>query len=117
MKENIEEDLNLTFIPNQSKILGVVGDMIHVKNDENILIIPREEYFRVWNKWLDNKKWYCENRGYYCGVHGGAYPVEYTKSKPIILNEWSESDEDMRKVKYNSYIITKFEEDVDMEHG
>lgn len=55
MKEEIEEDLYLTFVPNEDQILGVVGDMIHVKNEENILIIPREEYFRIWNKWLDRK--------------------------------------------------------------
>lgn len=112
-----EEDLYLTFVPNEDEILGVYGDMIHIKNDENILIIPRKEYFRIWNLWLDAKKKYCEDRGYYCGVFGGAYPVEYTKDKPITIMEWSQSDEDMRKVIYDSYIIVKFEDYVDMEHG
>ena len=101
MNKKIDEKLYLTFTPNEDIILGVFEDMIHVKNEENILIIPRNEYFRIWNIWLDSKKKYCEDRGYYCGVFGGAYPLEYTKSKPITLNEWSRSAEDMRKVKYN----------------
>lgn len=112
-----EEEPYLTFVPDQDQILGVYGDMIHVKNEENILIIPREEYFRVWNNWIDSKKKYCESYSEYCGVFGGAYAVKYKKSKSITLNEWSESDEDMRKVKYDSYIISKFEDQVDMEHG
>ena len=37
MEKEIEEDLYLTFVPNEDQILGVVGDMIHVKNEENIL--------------------------------------------------------------------------------
>lgn len=115
MEEN--EELELTFTPNENQILGVVGDMIYVKNFENVLIIPRNEYFRAWNLWIDCKQDYCKRYGHFCGVFGGLEPKEYSKHSKIILNEWSESEEDIVEREYQTYIITKFEDHVDMEHG
>lgn len=122
MKE-IKEDIG--FDISDSQVLGVFDNMVHVKGikyaeDEIldcILIIPREVYLIVWNTWLNGKREYCERYNDYCGVMGYINAEEFIKTTPITLNKWNKDSEKMIPFEHEAFIVTKFEERCDFEHG
>ena len=111
------KNLHLRFDPSQDSVLGVFGDFIHVQVSEAVLQIPRAQYVKSWILWLNGKKEYCERYNHYCGVMGNTIPLEFTQTQDIIINEWSQSDEDYKKVSYPSFIVTRFDDVYDFEHG
>lgn len=117
MIEDENNELLMSFDISNSEILGVMDNHIHIKGDEAIFLVPREMYLKIWNMWLDAKQRYCEDRKYYCGVMG---TIEVTEARPIqdiTINEWSQSDEDMRKVTYKAFVVEDVGDYIDMEHG
>lgn len=115
-KEEIEE---ITFDPSRDEVLGVFGEEVHIKiEDVAVLITSKQEYLRVWANWLAGKQDRCEFSKYYCGVGGYTSP-EIIEQLPdnIVLNEWSQSDEDMKPIEYPIFKVTKFKDYHDFEHG
>jgi hypothetical protein len=51
-------NLHLTFDPSEAKVLGVFGELIHVKVSDRILQIPEEEYLKIWKIWIESKRNY-----------------------------------------------------------
>jgi hypothetical protein len=137
MSEEKEEDDEFypwfTFDPSNDEVLGVFKDEVHIRGreflddkdntEEIVLIIPRKEYLRVWNNWLDGKKQYCENWKHYCGVMGYTFPKEYTKEdykiNLITFDETKDVDDPnfMGSKDVNVYKVTKFIHVHDFEHG
>ena len=117
-EEKIEELKSIYYEPGTCEILGIFDNHIHVKSydEEVILIIPVEEHLRMFNIWLQEKQKYCENYGHYCGVLGYTCASTYEEDGIIKLNEYSETQGDI-VVDYPSYIVTKFEDVCDFEHG
>jgi hypothetical protein len=110
----LDEHLLTVFDPSKDHVLGVYGNDIHVTNGECIFIIPREEYLRVWNNWLDGKRSYCELWKEYCGVMGYTFPQECVKVEDITNGEDGVS---FKKISYPTFKVTKFDDHCDFEHG
>ncbi len=119
-KPTPEEDLKfrLAFDPNRDEVVGVFDDEVHVKFYDCIGIIPKNEYLRIWKKWLEAKSEYCVRYNEYCGF-GYAYPDKYELTdKKIFLNEWDKKKRKYKEVFYDVYFIYKYEKDGPcLEHG
>jgi len=129
MEEEIEEYIN--FDPSRDEVLGVFGNNVHVRgvkflgeeDSEIVLIIPRKEYLRVWNNWLDGKKSKCEAYQHYCGVMGYTFPVDYIKQDYqidlTVFDETKDVDDPdfVGSINVDVYKVTKFDDYHDFEHG
>lgn len=118
---------DITFDPSRDELLGVFNDEVHIKYEDyasdkhcdyGVLIIPQEEYLRVWKNYLNGKQKYCENYGHYCGVMGYTSPIDIEKlNRKINLNIWNERLDEMEEVPAQVFYISKFEDTHDFEHG
>jgi hypothetical protein len=132
----MEANTVLLFDPSTSNVLGVFGDKIHVEshghyesptqeNDfECVLTIPKKKYLRIWNMWLEGKKDYCERYNYYCGVMGYTIAEDFTEIDNITLNKFNpqanNDNEDTWfyiEVPTRAFLVNKFEDHCDFEHG
>jgi hypothetical protein len=147
METSIETRISLHFDPSENEVLGVLGKAIHIKSHgfivdtskeidlkvgvpysfdeisqgvedfDCILIIPRKEYIRIWNLWLDGKKAYCERYSEYCGVMGSTVAEDFEEVENTILNVWNEEKENYIETPTRTFIVRKFEDNCDFEHG
>ena len=112
--------------PFESEIIG--ADLTHVFIKEIIietedkcfpccLKVPRHEYIRVMNIWIDAKADYCMRFGEFCGVFGNFSALEYTQEGQInILLYVNEKDEPIYQ-DVPLIEVTRFDDQCDMEHG
>lgn len=128
-----KEELTIFFDPSEDKILGVFGDEVHVETyamkEEGedvpcVIIIPKKEYFRIWDLWIEGKKRYCELWGHYCGVMGYTFAEKFKEVSSITLNkmspDWNDDVEEtwtFVEVPTRTFKVTKFEDHCDFEHG
>jgi len=118
---------DLSFTPDQDEVLGVFGNDVHVQigiisedaesETPVILVIPREEYFRAWNLWLDTKKEFCERYEQYCGAFGNIHVEECIKLEDVVASVYDEDSETEVDVQIEVYKVSKFGDYVNMEAG
>ena len=129
-----ELDLIIKVDPSQDKVLGVFGSEVHLKTtafkvDEEdplgheavVVLVPQEEYLRLWTNWLKGKKRICESYNEYCGVLGefDVEEIEELKQKTT-LYDWEDDGTDEGKdvwYKARTFRVTKFDDRPDFEHG
>ncbi len=123
------DDFNSQIIcitPFESEIIG--ADLTHVfikelviEDDEKCfpccLKIPRHEYVRIMNIWIDAKADYCTRFEEFCGVFGNFSAIEYTHEGEInIFLYVNEKDEPIYQ-DVPLIEVTRFDDQCDMEHG
>lgn len=118
MKEDNEE-LLMTFDPSKDEVLGVFDDLVHVKTIDCIFIIDIDLYHNTWHNWLMGKSNICNHYGYYCGVGGYTVATQFEILDPIELNEYIPDEEEGYYIttSYAAFLVTKFDEYHDFEHG
>lgn len=116
LKEKEKDDFILFDISN-NHILGVFDNIVHVQSFDNILLIPREEYNRIMNLWLDGKQEYCKLWKHYCGVMGYTEPEIYEEIDSIFLSKYNQDSNKKEDIRYRTYFVTKFNDHLDFEHG
>lgn len=128
-----KEKVDISYIPGEEQILGVIENNIHVKGqlyeEENIipvvLIISIDLHIEMLYKYFDAKRDYCKRYGHYCGVWGQTIAVKYEEvGSTMLLDEegtnWDavdENKEDIKYVKTRMFEVLEFDEHIDMEHG
>jgi hypothetical protein len=130
-----EEINNIGFNPHDDKVYGVFDNQVHVRvlilkgkegniEEHAILIIPIEEYQRTWLNYLKGKQSICKAYGHYCGVWGGVYAEEAKEAGNIILLDFNPDNDPQDEqtwfqieVPAKKYIVTKFSDYADFEHG
>ncbi len=121
------EKVHVSIIPFENHILGVVDGFVFIKTEidsngdyeDAVVKIPRAEYLRIINLWLDEKADNCKRWGHFCGVFGNLTSDGGEQIGEIdIFNEASIEDKTIKELKNVPLILVeKFEDDVDMEHG
>lgn len=115
------------FTPFESEVIGVDDTHVYLKElvieseDRTFpccLKIPRHEYMRVLNIWLDTKADYCRRHEHFCGVFGSFFATEYNQQEEInILLYVDEKSEEPVYQDVPLIEVTRFDEHCDMEHG
>lgn len=122
----MEEQENIYLNPHNDKILGVIGEYIYFKGEysEYIIVTKEKEYFKILKEYIKTKRDYCERYDHFCGVFGEFYADKYRRIKDITLNEYFDVEDDgkndgmeMKEVPYPVYLVSKFNNRCDMEHG
>lgn len=123
--DNKEQIICVT--PTESEIIGVDDNYIYIKEivieDEDncfpcVLKIPRHEYMRVFNIWLDFKADYCKRFQHFCGVFGSFDAIDYSQQGQInILLYIDEKSEEPIFQDVPLIEVTRFDDQCDMEHG
>lgn len=115
-----KQKVSVSVIPFQDDILGVVDGFVFIKTMDCVVKIPRKEYLRILNLWLDAKESYCKRWNHFCGVMGDIGTDNGEQIGEIdILNEDSIDDDENAPAYKNVPLILaeKFNNLVDMEHG
>ena len=113
--------------PFESEIIG--ADTTHVFIKELVieeedkcfpccLKIPRHEYIRILNIWIDTKADYCMRFEHFCGVFGSFHAIEYDQQGEINIMLYI--DEETEEPVYEDVPlieVTRFDDQCDMEHG
>ncbi len=126
------KELILYIEPPDTKVLGVFGNDVRLqthgyitdektKEDKDILhctlVLSKENYLELWDKWLTGKKDYCERYNSYCDVMGYFHPINPILIGTQKINKWNESNEDYDIIEVSVYKADKFTEIPDFEHG
>lgn len=112
------EEIIIAFDPSKDKVLGVFGNAVHIDNREGVIITSIDEYLRVWKNWLIGKKEYCERYNHYCGVMGYVSPVSIEeKDTKIQVVEWDDEKEEQITIDKRVFLVKRFEDEPDFEHG
>ena len=121
------KDQLVCITPFESEIIGADKTHIYVKElvieDEDnafpcVLKIPRHEYIRIVNIWIDAKADYCERFEHFCGIFGNFRAVEYMQEGEInILLYFDKETDDPVYQDVPLVEVTRFDDQCDMEHG
>lgn len=127
LTESKEREQLVCFTPFESQVLGVDNTHVFLKelvieSEEKAfpccLKIPRHEYIRVLNLWLDAKRDYCEMYKHFCGVCGSFYAAEYEQDGEINILLWIDDEKEEPVYQDVPLIeVTRFFDECDMEHG
>lgn len=138
MKEQVEikNQIDPIFDPSEDRVLGVFKDEVHVlshyheevndeiQGEDCVLVIPKEEYLRIWLQWLDGKQEICKSYGHYCGVLGYTSGTEFEEINKINVTHFNpEADEKNEESWFTidtptrAFRVTKFDDYCDFEHG
>lgn len=113
--------------PFESELIG--ADATHVFIKELVietedkcfpccLKIPRHEYIRIINIWLDTKADYCIRFGEFCGEFGNFNAIEYNQQGEINILLYIDKETEEPVYQDVPLIeVTRFDDQCDMEHG
>ncbi len=126
-----ENQYQILFEPTYDEILRVIGEEVHIRSNyfnnleltelsiPCILIIPRKEYIKALNLWLDSKKEYCSecDQNDQCSVTGFVDPVQIEEMKGMLpLDSFDEEREENVRLLCKVFKIIKFADHCDFEH-
>jgi hypothetical protein len=125
----MNKDTILYIEPPVTKIIGVVGKNIYllthgyeddadVKDiDDCVVIITESTYKRLWKKWIEGKRDYCERFNHFCGVMGYFTTINPIPNGTISITKYNENKKDYDFVEVPLYIATEFTENPEFEYG
>jgi len=121
------EDIIVSFVPGQCRILGIFGKEIHligcleiqpnVELLDCVIILQKKEFLRCQELWFKGKKQYCESYDEYCGIMGFLDAQDYIEVESITLNVPNDDESEYTKVLTRTFRVLKFDNDCYFEHG
>lgn len=115
----------VSITPFQSEVIGADDTHVFIKElvieNEDIcfpccLKVPRHEFTRIINIWIDTKAEYCTRFKDFCGEFGHFYAIEYNQQEEV--NMFLYIEEGQPVYDYVPLIeVTRFDDICDMEHG